>query len=543
MDVLMEQDEIQGVICEIDESTVIEVSHRLREFMKRHESHIPVIARSIMRYSVINFRRLDSYVSLVEKLLDFEGFAECFESNVYFGYFIRADELLTKLISLHLLNENKCEGYKKRISGNRDRRLRINAKKNFELAKLIKFDDIDSVQRIKSQLEFETTSIDKISLKLLSYSMHQRCMIHLDCNLIDTAALFGSVRCFKYFLLNGHKLGENSIKFALVGGEAEIIHIIENEGFSVKESDLKYSILNHHWEIFDWIQEKFHPRIMNVDDLNLCFKHEFIHGILAYPISMWNKAKLKKLANIENRKNWSPSYSVHEQLKTMSDIDDIDLLRKKTYEFLKLAFGKWIPEIILPLLSSEAVEAQVFSLLDACSNNHVSLVRYILTLPDIDVNAGSSDVFCEKFDFPLLAASSYHDCEILKMLLERPEINVNQRSECFQFGAALNMAASVGNIEAIKLLLAHKDIKVNSLIKYDTDCGVCLNFYGAFYTYISTALNDAVREGQIEIVKLLLAHPGIQINKSGFENVNYNDIDFVLFILIALLLFQHAKNI
>lgn len=293
-------------------------------------------------------------------------------------------------------------------------------------------------------------------------------------SLIDTAALFGSVRCFKYFLLNGHKLGENSMRCAIFSGETEIIHIIENEGFHVKESDLQYSIINHHRDIFDWIQAKFHPMVMSVDDLNLCFKHEFIHGILTYPISMWNKADLRKLANVEIQKNWNPSDLVSKQLETMPNIIDIDLLRKKISESLKSAMGKGLPEIILSLLSPEAVESQVFDLFYACSKNHVSLVRYILTLLGIDVNKCCSDEFAEEFDFPLLAASSYHDCEILKMLLERPEINVNQKSECFLF--ALNKAVSKGNVEAVKLLLAHKDIKVNKLSSSYIVCGVCLIF-------------------------------------------------------------------
>lgn len=56
--------------------------------------------------------------------------------------------------------------------------------------------------------------------------------------------MFGSVKCFKYFLLNGFKLDDNSMGCAILGGEAEIIHNIEQNGFKVKNIDINIRFLD-----------------------------------------------------------------------------------------------------------------------------------------------------------------------------------------------------------------------------------------------------------------------------------------------------------
>lgn len=192
-----------------------------------------------MRYSVTNFRRLDSYVSLVEKLLDFEGFGECFESNVYFGYIIRAGDLLTKLLSLHHLKESKCEEYKRRVVRNKENDWDEISTKSLrssldysELLELIRSDDLDAVQQITSQPGFNLKNY------YWGYEISNRVytdkFVRLQCrSMINVSALFGSVRCFKYFMLNGDIIDDSTRKFAIFSDIPEIIHIIEHEGSSI----------------------------------------------------------------------------------------------------------------------------------------------------------------------------------------------------------------------------------------------------------------------------------------------------------------------
>lgn len=76
------------------------------------------------------------------------------------------------------------------------------------------------------------------------------------------------------------------------------------------------------------------------------------------------------------------------------------------------------------------------------------------------------------------------------MLLEKPEIDINQESDIFENVTALNYAAFNGKIEATKLLLANKDINVDKLGYYFDGLDISAN----------TALQDAVDEEQIKII-------------------------------------------
>ena len=68
--------------------------------------------------------------------------------------------------------------------------------------------------------------------------------------LIDACSLFGSVKCFKYLISNNFK--KISPRCAIYGGNFEIIHIIENEGFSYNNL-ISEAIQFHHNEITEWL--------------------------------------------------------------------------------------------------------------------------------------------------------------------------------------------------------------------------------------------------------------------------------------------------
>lgn len=103
----------------------------------------------------------------------------------------------------------------------------------------------------------------------------------IEVSLIDASACFGSILCFKYLLLNGYNLGSSSIGCAIHGGKAEIIHIVEQNGFHVSGKDIVLCLHNHQRDVFDWILEKF-PDSLTVDIVMLCFEVDFTHAILKY---------------------------------------------------------------------------------------------------------------------------------------------------------------------------------------------------------------------------------------------------------------------
>lgn len=76
--------------------------------------------------------------------------------------------------------------------------------------------------------------------------------------LIQYSAFHGSLNCFKYLLTNGALLdlkdadGMNLIQYAIMGGNIEIIRIIEQNNCSFNGAG-QMAALYHHHKIFDWI--------------------------------------------------------------------------------------------------------------------------------------------------------------------------------------------------------------------------------------------------------------------------------------------------
>ena len=54
-------------------------------------------------------------------------------------------------------------------------------------------------------------------------------------SLIDFCCFFGSLKCFKYLLLNKCEITEFTLKYSIAGGNQEIINILKENGHSFEE--------------------------------------------------------------------------------------------------------------------------------------------------------------------------------------------------------------------------------------------------------------------------------------------------------------------
>ncbi len=73
---------------------------------------------------------------------------------------------------------------------------------------------------------------------------------------LEVSALFGSIKCFKYLMMNGAEINENLCKYAIAGGNMEIIHLIEQKGMKF-ENCLERAVEYHHFELFEWLNTHF----------------------------------------------------------------------------------------------------------------------------------------------------------------------------------------------------------------------------------------------------------------------------------------------
>ena len=78
------------------------------------------------------------------------------------------------------------------------------------------------------------------------YNIHFR---RQRANRIEVAAMFGSIKCFKYLLMNGDEINEDTCKFCVAGGNLEIIHLCEQQGLQFEDCLFIFS-LYHRFAIF-----------------------------------------------------------------------------------------------------------------------------------------------------------------------------------------------------------------------------------------------------------------------------------------------------
>ncbi|KAG8176485.1 hypothetical protein JTE90_017540 [Oedothorax gibbosus] len=127
----------------------------------------------------------------------------------------------------------------------------------------------------------------------------------------------------------------------------------------------------------------------------------------------------------------------------------------------------------------------------AVDEKHVEVVRLLLDHPKIDVNA--KDKYGE---FPLWLAVENNDEITVGMLLNHLVIDVNARYIFHDHLTALHDATDKENEEIVRLLLKHPKIDVNAKEKHR-------NF---------TPLNVAVRRNAVEVVKAILEHKRVDVN-------------------------------
>ena len=89
-------------------------------------------------------------------------------------------------------------------------------------------------------------------------------------SLIDFCCFFGSLKCFKYLLLNKCEVTKETLKYSIAGGNQEIINILKEKGHSFEEC-LETSVEYHRYELTNWLNENYKCKpfpLLNITDMN-----------------------------------------------------------------------------------------------------------------------------------------------------------------------------------------------------------------------------------------------------------------------------------
>lgn len=150
--------------------------------------------------------------------------------------------------------------------------MRDNGEPDDELTKALRNDDVDTLQKIiiKNGLNNQ----EKFSKAQVPFNLYEDFVYNGITTYINYACAYGSIKCFKYLLLNHATFDAYTLSDAVFGGNIEIIKTV-NQILSEKDSDKNTafepiipSIIKHQNDIFDWIfQEKYSDHKKNYETM------------------------------------------------------------------------------------------------------------------------------------------------------------------------------------------------------------------------------------------------------------------------------------
>ena len=261
---------------------------------------------------------------------------------------------------------------------------------------------------------------------------------------------------------------------------------------------------------------------------------------------------------------YSSKYSIGVHTLTRPSIVFNRIVEKPS---LYLAIEKQNSEIIKLLLESKKVDInrkmeiktdeyslvfekiQMPPLYKAINIGNVRIFNLLLNDESIDVNSlyecDNNYYFTYRQEIALLIAVQFKNFEMVKLLLSKPNIDVNYRAT-YEYDVengkehlsnrddtiqtirktALRIAIEKGYAQICKLFLAHPNIDVNAVYNFEKYID-----RHQFFFEEKTGLHLAISKKYMEIVKLLLNHPKINVNAKiktkAIKNVVNNNKGFL----------------
>ncbi|KAL8796487.1 MAG: hypothetical protein Q9195_001161 [Heterodermia aff. obscurata] len=150
----------------------------------------------------------------------------------------------------------------------------------------------------------------------------------------------------------------------------------------------------------------------------------------------------------------------------------------------------------------------------------IQITRILLEEPGIDLHTSDPS---QGDQTPLMLAVSFRRSDILKSLLQKPEVEVNANSGSYQ-NTALTLAAGKGDADIVRQILNHPEIDVNKRNK------------------LCTALTEAARADYFAIVEMLLDHNADPDLQDGHGGTPLNRAIDHGYVSIVRLLLQRGAN-
>ncbi|KAK8870239.1 hypothetical protein M9Y10_008116 [Tritrichomonas musculus] len=449
-----------------------------------------------------------------------------------------------------------------------------------EICDIIRNDMIEEfIHYIQNNLSNDTDNIDGNRF-IVPPSIYETNPILENSTFIQYAAFYGSLKIFNYLYqndfiitnsnnLNGvdYALYDNQAmrtiterdneydlqekqklwKYAIYGNQLEIIHLLEendikpevknqfsyyNRNFYAEldffdefnnKSCFDTAIKCHHNEIANYIKNNYELTTDYLSTLkfsNFTFFDDFYKEFADEILLLLEKLCLHDFPRLAYVFIKSKNIDCDERFSNMNKIINASI--KSNNEIAKyLLEGQdniiFDEDTLFMAIFNENTEI-VKLMLSKKSNVDVNKIGYIPTLlVEEHLNQTS----------PLFLAIINRNMDIIKLLINHPSINVNlsfePKSGRTTYRTALHIAIVLNDIPVVKLLLNHPKINVNAVANFDeTTYGFLGWSYANHFDHYYTPLHEAIELNNVEVVRLLLSHPKIAVNRieiyDNYEN-------------------------
>lgn len=272
--------------------------------------------------------------------------------------------------------------------------LRSKGKNPDIIALSIRDDDIEQFQQLLYQTNTSINSVIQPSIFERFIFINQN-SYDIKPSLIEYAAFFGSLKCFKFLYQKQQDLPQTTAIFAVAGGNYEIIHLCEQRQIEFNDESLMISIRFFHSELTEYLEENFDIK-KTADDVSKSLVFYNLHALIDC------ESVIRENPNMTD----SSGYSALSLASLNGDLDiinyliqtfgsKIDLNRKNEYDnsALYYAAGHGHYEVVVYLSKLPNIDLNLenhrkqTALHFAASKGHFNIVKYLCSLKDVDINA------------------------------------------------------------------------------------------------------------------------------------------------------------
>lgn len=281
--------------------------------------------------------------------------------------------------------------------------------------------------------------------------------------LIQAAAFFGAVQCFKFLIEKGAHPEEIAnkqktlIDFAVAGGNLEILQIMKEKEMNF-DSAIDTAVVFHRKNVVEWIMNNLHLH----DDMT---ENMFLNAAVSNDINLILKC-LELGVDINCSNSYGKTALLIAAQNCHSDVVDLLLQHPQidanvgiNMNALDWAISCDDTDSVRYLISCKRfvinpADKEENSIMYAISRGNVDVCRALLEGGVIDLNYKDEDNHS-----PLQYAVMYDSVDVVKLLIDQPGVNINEAD--VEGRTILHYAAASNFVEIIKILVGTPGININ----------------------------------------------------------------------------------